>query len=73
MKVRRLIGAIFLLVALCFGVITWQRSQLPYNEEGRYFDPGEAVVYNEQSVMIWLVLSLACGLIGLVLALKRTN
>ena len=33
----------------------WKRSNLPYNEEGRYFDG--LVVYEEQSVSTYLVLA----------------
>lgn len=34
----------------------WLRSNLPYNEEGRYFDG--LVVYEEQSASAYLVLAL---------------
>lgn len=33
----------------------WKRSNLPYNEEGRYFDG--LVVYEEQGVSAYLVLA----------------
>ncbi|MEZ5986133.1 MAG: hypothetical protein R3B94_09295 [Hyphomonas sp.] len=33
----------------------WQRSNLPYNEEGRYFDG--LVIYEEQSASTYLVLA----------------
>ena len=52
----------------------WQRSNLPYNEEGRYFDG--LVVYDEQSASAYLVLALVFFLISLLAgywALKRTT
>ena len=42
----------FVLTAL----IWWQRSQMPYNEQGRYFDG--LVVYEAQSVGFYAALAL---------------
>lgn len=52
----------------------WQRKNLPYNEEGRYFDG--LVVYEEQGAFVYLVLTLIFFLASLfcgVWALSRRS
>ena len=36
----------------------WSRYNLSYNEMGRYFDEGRAVVYEEQAFEVYVLISL---------------
>jgi hypothetical protein len=51
---RQMLG--FALIALgCWAlIIAWQRYQLPYNVEGRYFDDVAVIVYHQQSASVFL-------------------
>ena len=51
---------------LLFAWLWWQRSTLPYNEEGRYFDG--LVVYDQQSVAVFGGLAIILFLIALGIA-----
>ena len=46
--------------------VAWQRSGLPYNEQGQYFDG--LVNYHQQSVLVYAVLAFAALLLALGLA-----
>ena len=52
-------GFILALALLVFsGVQWWQRYSLPYNESGRYFDPGSGVVWHEHAVTVYAALTI---------------
>ena len=36
----------------------WSRYNLPYNEMGKYFDEGRAVVYEEQAFEVYVLISI---------------
>ena len=65
-KVKRsvLLGAqILLLVPLVISFIltawtAWRKFNLPYNEMGRHFDEGPAVVYEEQALEVYVLISI---------------
>jgi hypothetical protein len=45
------VGAAILIVGgVGFGILTANRAELPYNEEGRYFNAEASVVYHQQAV-----------------------
>lgn len=41
------------------------RRALPFNAEGRYFDPDNAVVVHQQSVTAYAMLAVALALVGI--------
>ncbi len=50
--------ALFWLATLTVALAVWEfatGAELPYNSEGRYFDPTEGVVYHQQTVEFWAV------------------
>jgi hypothetical protein len=48
-----------LVISFFFAAWTaWSRYNLPYNEMGRYFDEGRAVVYEVQALEVYLLISL---------------
>lgn len=61
---RRLLGCALLLVGGLLTALWWSRSNLPYNEQGRYFDSATATVYQEQSLLVYAGLALACFVTG---------
>lgn len=55
------------LISLIIFLVTelWVRSNLQYNEAGRYFDEEHAVVYHEQTLAIyWIFLLIVVLLLG---------
>lgn len=52
-------------VGLIFLIIAVQRSTLPYNSEGNYFDG--VVNYHEQSIIVYGILACACFLASMML------
>ncbi len=65
--------AIFLLIAAAVpGVLFWQRRSLPYNEQGRYFDAAQGVVYEAQSVTVYGGITVVLIILGvIILAIGR--
>jgi len=65
-KVKRsvlLVAQFLLLVPLVVSFIlaawtAWRRYNLPYNEMGKYFDEGRAVVYEEQAFEVYVLMSI---------------
>jgi hypothetical protein len=60
--------------SLLFSVLCWKRSQLPYNQSGRYFDG--AIVWDEQAVTAYALLTLMSLLVALaigIICLKSKN
>lgn len=49
------IGLLLAILTLFIGLLFWDRASLNYNSEGNYFDG--AVVYHEQSVMVYGILT----------------
>ena len=85
MRVRKAIGCLAVLVAVCSGLVAGffsfvaiHRYTLTYNEEGRYFDAVSSVVYHDGAgfmyaalaVLFWLVTGSS---IALHYWLKRPN
>lgn len=69
--IRRLLGFALLIAGAFFAGLWWQRAGLPYNEQERYFDSDTAVVYQENSVVVYAGLAVLVALIGAALLLKR--
>jgi hypothetical protein len=44
---------------IIFSWTAWRRYNLPYNEMGRYFDGGQVVVYEEQALEVYVLISIA--------------
>ena len=63
------LGYFFSLLAILFGILSYSRWQLPYNELGRYFDPKDSIVYHEQSAELYTVIFGASLLIAVLLLL----
>ena len=49
-----------MLTASLLSVLVYRRYQLPYNSEGRYFDPASAVVHEQQGLEV-LFIGAACA------------
>ncbi|WP_296722549.1 hypothetical protein [Erythrobacter sp.] len=62
-------------LGIAFGsALIWNaRRTLPFNSEGRYFDPETAVVVHQQSVDAYAMLAVAAGLVGMVAGLMARN
>lgn len=43
---------------ILFAWTAWRRYDLPYNEMGRYFDEEQVVVYEEQALEIYILISI---------------
>ena len=63
--ILRLSAALFAISAIGLTILWWQRNVLPYDEQGRYFDAAESVVYQEQAAAVYAVLALASMLLAL--------
>ena len=66
----RILAAIPGAVGLLFGALAYSRAQLPYNEEGRFFDATEGVVYDRDGLVVYgliagVFLLLTVGVIAL--------
>ena len=48
-------------LALLLGGLSIRRAALPYNEEGRYFDAAQSVVYTDGAVVTYGLLALLCA------------
>lgn len=48
----------FGLLGILFGIITYDRWKMPYNELGRYFDAKDSIVYHRQEMEFFAVI---CG------------
>lgn len=48
----RLLIAFLGIIGLLFAAWGYSRSLLPYNDQGRYFDPAEGVVYDTGAVEV---------------------
>ena len=68
---RRLTGIFLLIAAAPPGILFLQRSGLPYNESGRYFDAAKGVVYEAQAATIYGALAAILLLAGLIVLLSE--
>jgi hypothetical protein len=73
----RILGTILGAVGLLFGAWAYSRARLPYNEEGRFFDPAEGVVYKTDAVVAFgfiagVFLALAVVLFALTFIFNRS-
>lgn len=59
--IRGLVAAVFAGLAILFAALTVLRARLPYDEAGRYFDPADAVTYDQQAVLVYGLLALAAA------------
>jgi hypothetical protein len=66
--IRKLAASIFGLVALLLGWVAIGRARMTYTEEGRYFDPVDAVTYDEGAVAVYALMAAAFALIALLVA-----
>lgn len=65
---------ILLVHMVLVGLWWYSRSMLPYNEEGRWFDKDQMLVYEEQTeelLRIWFMVSLAAWVISMVGVVKH--
>jgi hypothetical protein len=62
----RSIAVLALIAALGFGLLWNDRAQLDYNSEGRYFDEGSVIVYDESGVLFFGLLALASIVLALI-------
>ncbi|UAB78270.1 hypothetical protein INR77_00495 [Erythrobacter sp. SCSIO 43205] len=65
-----------ILLFLGAGVLAWiwnARRALPYNDEGRYFDPLGGVVMHEQAVTPYGLSALALALLGSICAFTSSR
>lgn len=67
-EIMRLLAAIFGAIGLLFAVLAYSRTKLPYNEEGRFLNAAEGVVYDTDAVVaygfiagVFVVLSLGAA------------
>jgi len=66
----------FGLLGCLFGILTYDRWYLPYDETGRYFDPKDSIVYHTQELELFAVIagaSLFIAIILLITALIRSR
>ena len=47
----------FSLLGILFGIITYDRWKMPYNELGRYYDAKDSIVYHYQEMELFAVIS----------------
>ena len=61
------------LAALVLGIVFIQAAQIPYDEQGRYFEDG--VVFHQQAVAVYGLLALLCAAtaVGLVWLAHRSS
>jgi len=63
-----------LVLTVLVGFWWYSRANLPYNEEGRWFDQEQMLVYEEQTeelLRIWFMVSFAAWVISMVGAAKH--
>jgi hypothetical protein len=53
-RLRKILGVALTLLGCWSLIVAWQRYQLPYNVEGRYFDDVAVIVYHQQSASVFL-------------------
>jgi len=71
-----LLSIFSVLVTIIFSIIFVNRLVMPYNSEGNYFDKGNAVVYNEQAVLVYgilLFIAIAVTAVLFVITFKENN
>ena len=59
----------FSLLGILFGIITYDRWKMPYNELGRYYDAKDSIVYHYQEMELFAVISGLSLFIALILFL----
>ena len=64
--IRWLVAAAFAGLAILCAALTVLRARLPYDEAGRYFDPADAVTYDQQAVLVYGVLALGAAVVAVV-------
>lgn len=64
--IRGLVAAVFAGLAILFTALTALRARLPYDETGRYFDPVDAVTYDQQAVLVYGGLALLAAVVAVV-------
>ena len=60
-----------LLAAIGFAGLAVQRARLPYDENGRYFDPASGTVHDEQAVITYTMLAICFALVAAATHLLR--
>ena len=66
----------FSLLGIMFGILTYGRWHMPYDETGRYFEATESIVYHLQEMEMFAVISgssLLIAFILLIIALIRSR
>jgi len=68
----RLLKGFFNLLAFCslalsiaMAIVAVQRTRLPYNSQGRYFDETSTMVLHEQTILVFWTISIVLFLIAL--------
>ena len=66
------IAAILFAATLVLAALWLARASLPYNEQGRYFDAANGVVYDQSAVLVYAILTLLLAF-GAGLALRGAS
>lgn len=61
------------MIALGFGLLWISRLTLEYNSEGRYFDEEAGVVYHEDGVMFYALLTALSGVTFMVILVVHSR
>ena len=64
--IRGLVAAVAAGLAILFAALTALRARLPNDEAGRYFDPADAVTYDQQAVLVYGMLAFAAAVVAAV-------
>lgn len=75
-KIIRIISFCFaIILTIAAGVVFFKRWMLPYNSEGNYYDPANAINYHKQDVVLYAILFGFCILvtIGFFLAIIKSS
>jgi hypothetical protein len=63
-KFKLWISYFLMLAGIGLLAFAYQRNKLPYNEQGRYFDTENMIVYHQQSVEIFVGIGIAAIIVG---------
>ena len=63
-KFRLWISYILMFAGIGFFALAYKRNNLPYNEQGLYFDTDNMIVYHQQSVDTFVAIGIIAVIIG---------
>jgi hypothetical protein len=53
---KRFVSFLLCVLLILSGWMWYERASFPYNEEGRYFDEANMIVYHQQGEELWRLL-----------------